>query len=97
MIEMVDNAKGLEKMEKLYDEFKSGEKTLPEFIDDFEKICFNDIQADSIEHFADGWSKASISTLMKIFIRAMEGDKKAESRLRVDLGIEYQSLTIKKV
>ena len=38
MIEMVDNAKGLEKMEKLYDEFKSGEKTLPEFIDDFEKI-----------------------------------------------------------
>lgn len=94
---MADNNEGFEKMVELYGEFQSGERTLPEFIDDFERICFNDIQADSIEHFADGWSKASISTLMKIFIRAMEGDKKAESRLRVDLGIEYQSLTIKKV
>lgn len=96
MIEMVDNAKGLEKMEGLYARFESGDISLSEFIDEFERICFNDIQANSIEHFSDGWSKASVSTLMKIFIRAMEGDEKAKRRLKADLEIESVSLTIKK-
>ena len=97
MIEMVDNADGLKKMEDLYDDLESGRIKLSEFIDDFERICFNDIQGSSIDHFSDGWSKASVSTLMKVFIRAMEGDEKAQSRLRVDLGIEYENLTIKEV
>lgn len=94
---MVDNAKGLKMMEELYAEFESGDISLSEFIDKFEKICFNDISSNSIDYFADGWSKASVSTLMKVFIRAMEGDEKAQSRLKVDLGIEYESITIKKV
>ena len=93
---MTRNIDGLEKMEDLYDDFKSGRKTLPDFIDAFESICFNDISSSSIDNFADGYSKASVSTLMKIFVRAMEGDDKAYNRLEIDLGIREENLTIKK-
>ena len=33
--------------------------------DEFEKICFNDVSANAMSNFADGYSKACVSTLMK--------------------------------
>ena len=94
---MADNNEGFGKMKELYGEFESGRISLPEFIDEFEKICFNDIGANSIEHFSDGWSKASVSTLLKVFLKAMGGDEKAMRRLRIDLDLENVNMEIKRI
>lgn len=90
----MDNTYGYEKMCKLYTRFSEGEITLPNFIDEFERICFNDISSRSMDYFSDGWKKACVSTLMKYFIRAMEGDAKAQSRIEVDLELVDVNFTI---
>lgn len=94
---MADNDRGFEMMKDAYGEFESGEISLPDFIDRFETICFNDIGANSIDHFSDGWSKASVSTLLKFFLKAMEGNESAMKRLRIDLDLDDVKMEIKSI
>ena len=59
----------------------------PEFIDKFERVCYNDISSSAMSNFADGYSKACVSTLMKVCFKAFDGDDRAEERLLIDLGL----------
>ena len=94
---MADNNEGFAKLKGAYGEFESGETSLPDFIDRFETICFNDLSSNSIDNFSDGWSKASVSTLLKVFLKAMEGNESAMRRLRIDLHLENVNMEIKRI
>lgn len=94
---MVDNKIGYDKLIELCGNLECDWLDLVNFIDEFEKICFNEISSYGIDNFADGWSKACVSNLMKYFIKASNGDEKAASRLKIDLGIEDVNFTIKKL
>ena len=63
------------------------------FISQFESICFNDISSNAMDNFADGWSKGCVSNLMKLVLRAYDGDAKALRRLEVDLFLEDYDLS----
>lgn len=90
---MANNKLGLERMLNLCDKLQRKELDLITFIDEFEKICFNDLSSDGVKRFADGYREASVSTLMKYVLRAYDGDKKALRRLEVDLEIEDYDLS----
>lgn len=84
---MVDNKIALKKIGDLMDELNKGSVDFPEFIDKFERICFNDISSSAMSNFADGYEKACVSTLMKVCFKAFDGDDRAEERLLIDLGL----------
>lgn len=90
---MADNKLGLERMLNLCDKLQRKELDLITFIDEFEKICFNEVSANGVGHFADGWRPACVSTLMKYVLRAYDGDAKAMRRLEIDLEIEDYDLS----
>ncbi|MBQ7851381.1 MAG: hypothetical protein IJ342_00655 [Muribaculaceae bacterium] len=90
---MADNKLALERMLNLCDKLQRKELDFITFIDEFEKICFNDVSANGVKHFADGYTQASVSTLMRYVLRAYDGDKKAMRRLEVDLEIEDYDLS----
>lgn len=90
---MADNKLGLERMLNLCDKLQRKELDFITFIDEFEKICFNEISSNGVRHFADGYREASVSTLMKYILRAYDGDKKALRRLEIDLEIEDYDLS----
>lgn len=46
-----------------------------------------------MDNFADGYSKACVSTLMKIVLKAYDGDAEAKRRLEIDLFIEDYDLS----
>lgn len=93
----MSNKEGYEKAMNLCAKLENKEVDFVEFITEFEIIAFNDLSAISIDHFADGWTKASVSTLMKYFIKAYNGDEKAKRRLIIDLELEEVNFTIEKV
>ncbi len=68
-----------------------------EFIDEFEIIAFNNFSSKSFDYFNDGWAKGGVLRLMKLFLQASAGDKKANDRLNVDLDLEDYNLEIKEV
>ena len=90
---MADNEWALERMFKLCDKLAKKQIDFVSFINEFEKICFNDVSSNAIDNFADGYSKAAVSTLMKTVLRAYDGDAKAKRRLEVDLYIEDYDLS----
>lgn len=90
---MADNKRALESMFNLCDKLAKKQIDFVGFVDEFERICFNDVSANSVKHFADGWQPACVSTLMKYVLRAYDGDKKALRRLEVDLEIEDYDLS----
>ena len=90
---MADNQRGLERMFNLCDKLQKKQIDLVSFIEEFERICFNDISADGVRYFADGYREASVSTLMRYVLRAYDGDAKAKRRLEVDLNIEDYDLS----
>lgn len=86
---MSDNKIALKKIEKLCDELKSDKIDFIEFINEFEIVCYNDISSRHLDYFADGWSKATVSSFMKVCLRAfVNDDEMSQSRLIVDLGLE---------
>lgn len=86
---MCDNKQALIKIEKLCDELKSDKIDFVEFINEFEIVCYNDISSRNLDYFADGWSKATVSSFMKVCLRAfVDEDEMSQSRLIVDLGID---------
>lgn len=93
---MTDNKKGLEKLMSNIEKYVKGEQSLPDCLTQHSIICFNDLD-DYIEYFSDGWSKDITLNLFKIVYRAVNGDEKAYSRLKVDLGIEECNLQIVKI
>ena len=90
---MADNKRALEKMLNLCDKLQKKQIDFVGFIDEFERICFNDVYYNGVQHFADGYREASVSTLMKYVLRAYDGDAKAMRRLEVDLSIEDYDLS----
>ena len=90
---MANNKLGLERMLNLCDKLQKKQIDFVSFIDEFERVCFNDVSADGVGHFADGYKQASVSTLMKYVLRAYDGDKKAMRRLEIDLDIEDYDLS----
>lgn len=90
---MADNKRALERMFNLCDKLAKKQIDFVSFIDEFERICFNDVSADGVGHFADGYKQASVSTLMKYVLRAYAGDVNAKRRLEVDLEIEDYDLS----
>lgn len=90
---MADNKYALEKMFNLCEKLANNEIDFVNFIKEFEIICFNDVGGNAIDNFSDGWSKASVSTLMRYVLRAYDGDVKAKQRLEVDLYIEDYDLS----
>lgn len=90
---MVDNEKGLEKLMSNIERYVKGEQSLPDCLTQHSIICFNDLD-DHVEYFSDGWSKDTTLNIFKIAYKAVTGDEKAYSRLRVDLGIDYCNLQI---
>ncbi len=90
---MADNEWALDRMFKLCDRLAKKEIDFVSFIDEFEKICFNDVSSDGVNNFADGYSKACVSTLMKYVLRAYDGDANAKRRLEIDLYIEDYDLS----
>lgn len=89
---MADNEKGLKDLMTNVKEYLDGEKDLVECLDKHQKICYQDI--GGIDYFSDGWTKDTTLNLFKFIVKAVEGDSKAYSRLRVDLGIDDCNLTI---
>lgn len=86
---MSENKQALMKIEKLCDELNNGKIDFVEFINEFEIVCYNDISSRHLDYFADGWSKATVSSFMKVCLRAfVDEDEMAQSRLIVDLGLE---------
>ena len=90
------NKLGYDKTMKLCKKLENNEISFVEFIDEFEIIAFNNFSSDGIDSFNDGWSRGGVLRLMKLFLQASSGDKKAEDRLLVDLDLEYCSMEIKK-
>lgn len=91
------NKVGYEKTMNLCKKLENKEISFVEFIDEFEIIAFNDFSSNSFDNFNDGWSKGGLLRLMKLFLQASSGDKKAENRLLVDLDIEYSNIGIRKM
>ena len=90
---MVDNEKGLQKLIANIQSYINKEIGLVECLEKHQHLCFNDLDSHT-EYFSDGWSKDTTLNLFKYVVRAVNGDEKAMSRLRVDLGIEDCNLTI---
>ena len=90
---MVDNEKGLQKLMENIQSYINGDIELLECLDKHQHLCFNDLDSH-IEYFNDGWSKDTTLNLFKYVLRAVQGDEKALSRLRVDLGIGDCNITI---
>ena len=90
---MANNKLGLERMMNLCEKLQRKEIDFVSFIDEFERICFNDISSNAIDNFSDGYSKACVSTLMKTVLKAYDNDAKAMRRLEVDLYIEDYDLS----
>lgn len=90
---MANNELGLERMFNLCDKLAKKQIDFVSFIDEFERICFNDLSANAVSNFSDGYSKACVSTLMKYVLRAYDGDAKAKRRLEIDLYIEEYDLS----
>ena len=90
---MADNKWALERMFNLCDRLAKKQIDFVSFIDEFEKICFNDIGSNAIDNFADGYKKACVSTLMKTVLKAYDGDAEAKRRLEIDLYIEDYDLS----
>ena len=84
---MADNKYALEKMFNLCEKLAKKQIDLVGFIYEFEIICFNDVGSNAIDNFSDGYSKASVSTLMRYVLKAYDGDANAKRRLEVDLYI----------
>lgn len=91
------NKRGYEKTMKLCKELENGNINFVEFIDQYEIIAFNDFKGKSFDYFNDGWSKGGVLRLMKLFLKASAGDKKAQSRLIVDLELEDVEMEIKEL
>lgn len=90
---MADNELGLERMFNLCDKLAKKQIDYVGFIDEFERICFNDISSNAMTNFSDGYSKACVSTLMKTVLKAYDGDVEAKRRLEIDLYIEDYDLS----
>ena len=90
---MADNKWALERMFNLCDRLAKKQIDFVSFIDEFEKICFNDIGSNAMDNFADGYKKACVSTLMKTVLKAYDGDAEAKRRLEIDLYIEDYDLS----
>ena len=90
---MADNKLALERMFSLCEKLEKKQIDFVSFIDEFERICFNDVAYNGVQHFADGYREASVSTLMKYVLRAYDNDAKALRRLEVDLDIEDYDLS----
>ena len=90
---MADNELALERMFNLCDKLAKKQIDYVGFIDEFERICFNDISSKTIQNFSDGYSKACVSTLMKTVLKAYDGDVEAKRRLEIDLYIEDYDLS----
>lgn len=93
MIILANNELALERMFKLCDKLAKKQIDFVSFIHEFEVICFSDISSKAIDNFADGYSKACVSTLMKTVLKAYDGDANAKRRLEVDLYIEDYDLS----
>lgn len=91
---MSDNRLGYEKMCELYARYEKSEIYLVDFITEFEKICFNYIGGRNLGYFSDGFTRGCVSSLMVVFLRAMQGDEKAKSRLECDLELVDFNLEI---
>lgn len=90
---MADNEYALEKMFRLCDKLAKKQIDFVSFIQEFETICYNDVSSNGIDNFADGYSKACVSTLMRYVLRAYDGDAEAKRRLEIDLYIEDYDLS----
>ena len=85
----MSNKIALQKIEKLCKKLDDDKIDFVEFINEFEIVCYNDISSRHLGYFADGWSKATVSSFMKVCLRAfVDDDEMAQSRLIVDLGLE---------
>ena len=69
---------------------------LTEMIDEHIKICATELN-DYKTYFKEGWSKDLYLNILKYVVKAVNSDKDAISRLRVDLGIVECNLTIVQV
>lgn len=94
---MADNDLAFDKITSLVVNLKLGKIEFMDFIDKFEKICYNDISSRNLDYFSDGWSKATVSTFMKICLRAFDGDEDAIQRLNADLELNDLCLEVVRV
>ena len=90
---MANNRLGFERMMNLCEKLQKKQIDYVSFISQFESICFNDIGSNAMDNFSDGWSKGCVSNLMKLVLRAYDGDAKALRRLEVDLYLEDYDLS----
>ena len=91
-----DNTDGLNHLIANVKSFNNNEIELTEMIDEHIKICATELN-DYKTYFKDGWSKDLYLNILKYVVKAVNGDKDAISRLRVDLGIVECNLTIVQV
>lgn len=94
-VKIDNNEDGLKLLMKNVEEYLNGDKNLNQCLNTHMEICSQ--LDDYIEYFNDGWSKDTHLNILKHVLRAVLGDKKAEDRLIVDLGIEDCCLTIVQV
>lgn len=82
---------GIKRIADLICKLQTKELSFVDFVDEFERACYNDISSRSLEYFADGWSKGAVSSFMKVCLRAfIDGDANAVKRLNADLGLECE-------
>lgn len=91
------NKTGYDKAMKLCGQLENKDISFIDFINEFEIIAFNNFSSKSLDYFNDGWSKGGVLNLMKYFLKASAGDKKANDRLMADLELKDFNLTIKEL
>ena len=86
---MANNNEAIKKIAILIADLQTNDIDFLEFITEFEVICYNDISSRNLDYFADGWSRATVSSFMKVCLMAfVDGDVNAIRRLNADLGLE---------
>ena len=94
---MVNNEEGLEKIFKQCKDLEDGEIDFATFIDNCEKILFNNVSSSTLEYFTDGWKAGVASNIIKTALKAYNGDENAMKRLRADFGIDNFNIEIKEL
>ena len=77
--------------------YNAGQIDLIEYIDEIEKILYNQVGTGSLKHFNDGNSSGQYLHILKYVTEAAAGNRAALERLLIDLEIIEVNFTIKQV
>ena len=94
---IANNEKALEKLFEQCKLLDDNEIDLIQFIDNCEKILYNDTSSSAVQNFSDGWREGTATNIIKIVLKAHNGDEDALDRLKVDFSIKETNIVIEEL